>query len=126
MIAIDSSVLVDYLLNRNTKATDRLHKELLAETVCLPPVVMTEIMSNPSGAGGVLEQVVGMYVLTIDDEYWYRAGCLRAAILRKGFKSNLGDALIAQSCIDNQVPLLTMDKDFRHYAKHAKLELVTL
>jgi predicted nucleic acid-binding protein len=35
----------------------------------------------------------------------------------------LGDALIAQSCIDHDVPLITRDTDFRHFAKHCGLKL---
>jgi predicted nucleic acid-binding protein len=36
----------------------------------------------------------------------------------------LGDALVAQSCIDEGVPLLTRDRDFRAFAKAAGLDLV--
>jgi len=32
--------------------------------------------------------------------------------------SDLADTLIAQICIDHDVPLITRDKDFRHFAKH--------
>jgi predicted nucleic acid-binding protein len=33
-------------------------------------------------------------------------------------------ALIAQSCLDQSVPLVTRDKDFRHFAKSAGLPLL--
>jgi predicted nucleic acid-binding protein len=36
----------------------------------------------------------------------------------------LGDALVAQSCIDEDVPLLTRDRDFRAFAQAAGLNLV--
>jgi len=39
-------------------------------------------------------------------------------------KARLGDALIAQSCIDRKIPLLTRDEDFRAFAEAAELKLV--
>jgi hypothetical protein len=44
--------------------------------------------------------------------------------LAKRRKARLGDALIAQSCIDRGVPLLTRDPDFRAFAGAAGLDLV--
>jgi predicted nucleic acid-binding protein len=43
--------------------------------------------------------------------------------MRKGLKAAVADALIAQSCIDNDVALITRDPDFRHFAKHCGLKL---
>jgi hypothetical protein len=39
-------------------------------------------------------------------------------------QARLGDALIAQSCIDGGIPLLTRDRDFRAFAEAADLDLV--
>lgn len=56
--------------------------------------------------------------------YWQRAGRLPAAALAKRRKARLGDALIAQSCIDTGVPLLTRDRDFRTFADATGLDFV--
>lgn len=56
--------------------------------------------------------------------YWERAGTLRAAVLAKRSKARLGDALIAQSCIDKGVPLVTRDRGFRAFAEAARLDLL--
>jgi predicted nucleic acid-binding protein len=42
-------------------------------------------------------------------------------VLAKGRKARLGDALIAQSCIDGGVALVTRDRDFRAFADAAGL-----
>jgi predicted nucleic acid-binding protein len=55
---------------------------------------------------------------------WQRAGELRARVLAKRRKARLGDALIAQSCIDRGVPLLTRDRDFRVFTDAAGLDLL--
>jgi predicted nucleic acid-binding protein len=39
-------------------------------------------------------------------------------------KARLGDALIAQSCIDQSIPLITRDRDFRAFAAAANLNLL--
>jgi predicted nucleic acid-binding protein len=49
---------------------------------------------------------------------------LRAKVLAKQRCARLGDALIAQSCIDQGVALLTRDRDFRTFAETAGLDLV--
>ena len=55
--------------------------------------------------------------------YWKRAGELRARVPAKRRKARLGDALIAQSCIDGGIPLLTRDRDLRAFAEAAGLDL---
>jgi predicted nucleic acid-binding protein len=45
-------------------------------------------------------------------------------VLAKRRKARLGDALIAQSCIDQGIALLTRDRDFKSFAEAAGLDLV--
>ena len=45
-------------------------------------------------------------------------------MLAKKRKARLGDALIAQSCIDGGVPLITRDRDFQAFADTAGLNLI--
>jgi predicted nucleic acid-binding protein len=47
--------------------------------------------------------------------FWERAGLLRASIVARRHKARLADTLIAQTCIDHGVPLVTRDLDFRHF-----------
>lgn len=45
-------------------------------------------------------------------------------MLTKRRQARLGDALIAQTCIDAGIPLLARDRDFRAFAEAARLDLV--
>jgi predicted nucleic acid-binding protein len=63
-------------------------------------------------------------LIEITDGYWQRAGTLRAQVLAKRRKARLGDALIAQSCVDQGVSLMTRDRDFRNFAGAAGLDLL--
>ncbi len=65
-----------------------------------------------------------MPLLETSEGYWARAGRLRARVLAKRRTARLGDALIAQSCADHRVPLITRDRDFMAFAETARLDLV--
>jgi predicted nucleic acid-binding protein len=82
-----------------------------------------ELLSYPklSAEGRLLFQDVPL--LEIEAGYWQRAGLLRAKILAKGRRARLGDALIAQSCIDRGLQLIARDRDFQAFAESAGLKL---
>lgn len=48
---------------------------------------------------------------------------LKGSVARVGRRARLGDALIAQACIDADVPLLTRDADFQVFAEVGGLKL---
>jgi predicted nucleic acid-binding protein len=83
----------------------------------LAPVVATEILSRPHSDEVLIEVLQSLPLLEIQKNYWYRAGLLRAQVKRDGLKANLADTLIAQSCIDHDIPLITYDRDFRHFVR---------
>jgi predicted nucleic acid-binding protein len=123
MIAADSCVWIDFFNRTSGVAAQRLAEAVNDARVVMPPPVLTELLSNPArNALGVLI-LKHINMLELKEDYWQRAGLLRAKIRKLGHKANLGDALIAQSCIDHRVPLLTTDTDFRHYAKAGGLKL---
>jgi predicted nucleic acid-binding protein len=119
MIALDSSVVIQFFTDRDA----RVRKILLEGQVALPPAVIAELYSDPKARRDMTAFVEAAFVMPITDGYWQRAGVLRGKIRATGLRANLGDALIAQSCIDHGVPLLTYDTDFRHYAAMGGLVL---
>ena len=52
-----------------------------------------------------------------------RAGAARHLLRDKGLKAATSDALIAQCCIDADVPLISRDRDFRHFVRWCGLKL---
>ena len=48
---------------------------------------------------------------------------LRAKVLARKHRARLAGTLIAQSCIDHGVRLVTRDADFRHFARLGGLRL---
>lgn len=97
-------------MDRATEALDR-------DEIVLPPIVVAEALSDPALPFDYAERILGFPMLPIHDGYWSRAGELRASILRDRRKAHLPDTLIAQSCIDHDVTLITYDRDFRHFQR---------
>ena len=88
-----------------------------------PLVAVTELLSDPVVRGEIAALIRSVPWLEILDGYWERAGELRAGLLRRGLKARLADTLVAQSRLDHEVALVTRDRDFRHFARHAGLQL---
>ena len=124
MIAADSSTWVAFLEGDGGEDSQLLQKALQDRQVLMVPAVLTEVLSNPELPEEVAKTLSEVPLIEVKTGYWERAGALRAKVLAKRRKARLGDALIAQSCIDRGVPLLTRDRDFRTFAEAAALDLV--
>lgn len=124
MIAIDSSSLIAYLSGATGSDIAAVEGALTEKQVCLPPVVLTELLSDPKLPKAVESLLRQLPLLTVSDGYWERAGALRARVLASRRKAPLADALIAQSCLDHDVALITRDGDFWHLERLTRLKLV--
>jgi predicted nucleic acid-binding protein len=123
MIAADTSSIVAYLNGETGRDVERLNTATLAGEVALPPIVVTELLSDPAEGERAERELLRFGLLPLTAGYWNRAGATRRTLTKRGLKAKLGDALIAQACIDNDVALITRDADFRHFAKHCGLKL---
>jgi predicted nucleic acid-binding protein len=124
MIAVDTSTWIGFLQGDGGGDTELLDKALQDRQVLMVPVVLAEVLSDPKLPADVSQSLAQLPLIEIDPGYWQRAGELRAKVLAKRRKARLGDALIAQSCIDRGIPLLTRDRDFRAFAEAAGLDLI--
>jgi predicted nucleic acid-binding protein len=124
MIAVDTSTWIAYLQGDDGKDAELLDRALQDRQVLMAPVVLTEIISDPRLSPEVSQTLSELPLVEITPGYWQRAGALRAKVLAKRRKARLGDALIAQSCIDHGIALLTRDRDFRAFAEAAGLDIL--
>jgi predicted nucleic acid-binding protein len=122
MIAVDSSTIIAYLNGLKGKDTDSLYEAIRKNAAALCPLVITEVTSAGIDER-TREALAEFHLLEFSPSFWFRAGTLRHSILNHGLKARLADAVIAQSAIDANIPLLTRDRDFRHYATLCGLEL---
>lgn len=125
MIAIDSSSWIGFFSDREPPGDDTalVESALADHQACMPPVVLTELLSDPKLPGSLASLLSQLPILDPDPGFWERAGLLRAKLIARKHRARLADTLIAQSCIDYEVRLVTRDDDFRHFARLTGLRL---
>jgi hypothetical protein len=124
MIAVDTSTWIGFLQGDGGEDAALLDRALQDRQVLMVPVVLTKVLSDPKLPSEVSQALSELPLIEVEPGYWQRAGALRAKVLAKRRKARLGDALIAQTCIDRGIPLLTRDRDFRAFAEAAGLDLI--
>jgi len=123
LIAVDSSSFIAYLEGDEGPDVQATGLALEHRQAILPPVVLSELLSDFRVSRAVKQLFGQLPLLDITDGYWERAGLLRAQVLQRRWRARLADTLIAQSCLDHDVELVTRDVDFRHFADIAGLRL---
>ena len=123
MIAADSSSLIAFFAGEDAADTRAIQQAAVDERLMIPPMVQFELLS-----GDVPETYLPLVcegpLLPVRESCWADAGRLRRHRLSRRLKARAMDCLIAQSCIDADVALITRDADFRHF-KPLGLKLLT-
>ncbi|HUP41489.1 MAG TPA: PIN domain-containing protein [Vicinamibacterales bacterium] len=124
MIAADSSSLIAFLSGAAGRDVDAIDRAVSDQQLCLPPVVLTELFTDPNLPPQVASTLQQIPLLEVTDGFWERAGRLRAMLVARKRRARLADTLIAQSCLDNDLALITRDLDFRAFAELADLKII--
>ena len=124
MICVDTSSMISYLQGLDGIDVMLIDHALLDQVAVFSPVTITELLSAPNLSSHLCETILAIPMLPVQEGFWERAGLLRAKILAKGSKAKLADTLIAQTCLDHQIPLITRDQDFQIFKRIAKLKLL--
>lgn len=124
MIAADTSTWIAFFEGESGDDVQMLARALADRQVMMAPAVLTELLSDPELPAAAARTLSDVPLIDIDPGYWRRAGRLRAQLLARNRKARLGDALIAQCCIDGGVSLITRDRDFRAFVDAAGLKLI--
>ena len=125
MIAADTSTWIAFLEGAKGDDVELLDGALQERHVLMVPIVLTELLSDPKLPPSLADTLSDVPMIEIEAGFWQRAGALRAKVLAKPRKARLGDALIAQTCIDRGVPLITRDRDFRAFVDAAGLDIIS-
>ena len=123
MLALDTSSIIAFLGGDSGPDISVVEWALEHSQAVIPPVVLSELLSDPALSDDLRDLFRSLPLLEITDGYWERTGRLRAQILETGKRARLADSLIAQSCIDHEVALVTRDKDFRHFETESHLKV---
>ena len=123
MIAADASSLIAFFEGEIARETDAIAAAFDSLELVLPPPVLVELIGKRSGSSAYDEIADKATLLPLGEGCWRRARVSRCLLLSKGLKVRAVDSLIAQCCIDADVPLIARDADFRHFARWCGLKL---
>jgi predicted nucleic acid-binding protein len=118
LIAVDSSTLIAFIQGAPGTDVDQFDRSLAAGDIAIPPVVLTEVLSDQALPVQHRAFILRLPRIEVSGGYWVRAASTRALLVGNRLRARLADTLIAQSCIDTELPLITRDKDFRHFVRH--------
>jgi predicted nucleic acid-binding protein len=124
MIAADTSTWVAFLQGGSGPDTALLDKALQNNQLVMVPVVLTELLSDPQLPSVVATSLADVPLIAIEPGFWQRAGALRSKVLATRRRARLGDALIAQICLDAGLTLISRDRDFKVFAGATGLSLL--
>ena len=128
MIVIDSSVWIDYFKEEDSPGGLKLNRLLLIKAdIAILPIILTEVLmgfkddKSFSQARSVIQKVP---LLTPRIDTYVQAAALFRHLRKHGLTIRGSiDCIIAQSCIESEALLATLDKDFKAIAKHSRLQL---
>jgi predicted nucleic acid-binding protein len=124
LVCADTNTWIAYLEGRLGKDVEVLDEALASRSVKMAPVVLSELLSDPKLPARDERDLVAIPLLEILPGYWKRAGKSRSRLIRKKLRPKLADTLIAQSCVDHDVLLLTRDRDFGGFVRHCGLKVL--
>jgi predicted nucleic acid-binding protein len=124
VICADSSSFIAFIQGDVRADVVLLTESLTNRQLVLAPVSVVELLSDPQLPVDRQQLILQIPILEIKPGYWERAGQLRAALVKRKYRPKIADTLIAQSCLDHDVPLITRDQDFKPFQKHAGLRLL--
>ena len=126
MIVVDSSVWIDYFTGTDNKQTNTLDNILGLKPVAIGDLILTEVLQgfrhdkDYRAARKLFDDVTifemlgtAMALKSADN---FRALRKRGLTVRK-----TADVIIASFCIEQKLPLLFSDKDFKPFVKHLGL-----
>jgi len=124
VIAIDTSSFIAHLSGASGPDVEATDVALEHRQAIQPPVVLAELVSDPAVRREARDLFARLPMLDVLDGYWERAGLLRAKVLASRRRARLADTLIAQSCLDHDVELVTRDADVQGFTHLAGLRLL--
>ena len=124
MIAVDTSSLIEYFNGSSGRDVDAIQEAFEEKSVMLPHATYLEILSDPKLPDEVALFIKMIPTTPIASGFWERAASSRRILLSKKRNARVADVLIAQSCIDHRLKLITRDSDFKSFEKYLGLEVL--
>jgi len=127
VILVDSSVWIDYFTGKKTPAAEELDSLLGQDLVAIGDLMLVEVLQGFRADKDYRRAKELLLSLTVVNMLDTAITLKSAANFRKLRKKGITvrktiDAITATYCIENKLPLLHSDKDFKPFHKHLKLK----
>ena len=127
MIVVDSSVWIDYFTGKNTPPAEKLDSLLGEELVAIGDLILVEVLQGFRTDRDFRKARQLLLSLTVvnmlDTTIALKSAANFRTLRKKGITVRKTiDAIIATYCIENKLPLLHSDKDFRPFHEHLRLK----
>ena len=123
MIA-DTSVWIDHFLGKPGDDLDLFRAALNEGRIVMAPAVLSELLSSTEMTSDIEKALSEMPFAPPSSGYWRDTGKLRRHLAKQSTNASLADCLVVQSCLEQDLPLLTRDKGIKKFAVKAGLSLV--
>jgi len=126
MILVDSSVWIDYFTGTDNKSTNTLHNILGLKPVAVGDLILIEVLQGfrhdkDYKTARALFDDVSIFEM-LGTEMALKSADNFRALRKKGITvRKTADVIIASFCIEQKLPLLFSDKDFKPFVKHLGL-----
>lgn len=127
MILVDTSVWIDYFNGKDNACTERLDAALDQEAVAIGDLIYLEILQGFRDDDDYELARARLSRLTVYDLLGMTAADRCADNYRQLRKRGItvrktADVIIASFCIEHQIPLLFLDRDFLPFVDHLSLQ----
>lgn len=114
MIVLDTSAIIELLIDGN-KAS-KLQEYLVKEIAACSTISVNEVLIGAQGKQRdiALAFIHSLYNLNFDSIIAQNSVFIEESLYKKGKPIGKLDIFIAATCIAHDLPLLTMDKGFKH------------
>ncbi|MCG7926806.1 MAG: PIN domain nuclease [Candidatus Thiodiazotropha taylori] len=126
MIVVDSSVWIDFFSGDDTPEAENLDRTLGIKPVAIGDLILTEVLQgfrhdkDYKAARRVFDDVTIFDMLGV--QMAIKSAENFRALRKKGITvRKTADVIIATFCIEQKLPLLFSDKDFKPFVKHLGL-----
>ena len=129
MMLVDSSVWIDYFNGKITKQTNLLDSLLGNELIVVGDIILTEVLQG-FRRDRDFDQALELFGCFVFREMLGKEIAVQSAgnyriLRRKGVTVRKTiDVVIATFCIENDLPLLHSDRDFRPMEQHLHLKVL--
>lgn len=114
-ILVDTSVWIDYFQNKNSTVSDRMDRILSEEKVCVPKIVMAELIQGAKSSKeiAVIEDFLeAFHIVDQKESTWIKAGRLSYDLKKRGRTVHLLDCYIAVIAQESGCKIFTLNRHF--------------